>query len=248
MLLSRRFIENVLRRPGFSSRVLSIFIDEAHCISHWGDSFRKKYGSIGIVRAFLPKTVPIIAVSATLVPRVRKDIISKLQFDTHLYDFINVGNDRPNVAQIVRAAEYPLNSYRDLEFMVPTVMESPNDILKGFIYCDEIKAGNNITDYLNARVPLQYHNWGMVRPYNAAMSSEYRAQALLLFRAGVIRILVCTDAAGMVGSNSILNRTTPLLIAPSGLQYSRHKGCCAMEVACDSVIVGPKDGTCSTCY
>ncbi|KAJ7864675.1 hypothetical protein B0H13DRAFT_1549424, partial [Mycena leptocephala] len=55
-----------LRKPEFGTRCLSVFIDEAHCISHWGDSFRKQYGSIGIIRAFLPRAVPIITVSATL--------------------------------------------------------------------------------------------------------------------------------------------------------------------------------------
>lgn len=198
MLLSRRFIDDVLRKPAFSSRVLSIFIDEAHCISHWGDSFRKKYGSIAIVRAFLPKQIPVIAVSATLVPRVRRDIVQKLQYDQQTYKFINIGNDRANISQVVRAAEYPLNSFRDLEFLVTATVKAATEIPKSFVYSDDVKAGTGITDYLNDRLPLRFHNWGMVRPYNAAMSAEYRQQVMELFRIGIVRILVCTDAAGMV--------------------------------------------------
>jgi superfamily II DNA helicase RecQ len=198
MLLSRRFIDGVLRKPEFGSRCLSVFIDEAHCVSHWGASFRKKYASIGIIRAFLPRATPIIAVSATLTPRVHQDLLAKLQIDPKDYVFVNIGNDRPNIAQVVRAMEHPMNSYRDLDFLVdPTA--PPADIPLAFLYSDDTKDGSDIVDHLNARVDPHYRDRGLVRPYNAAMSREYRDTVIKLFRAGVIRILVCTDAAGMVG-------------------------------------------------
>ncbi|KAI0354106.1 hypothetical protein OH77DRAFT_1383443, partial [Trametes cingulata] len=66
MLQSPSFVNRVLRKPAFSRRVLSMVVDEAHCISHWGANFRKKYASLGIVRAFLPRNTPVIAVTATL--------------------------------------------------------------------------------------------------------------------------------------------------------------------------------------
>lgn len=198
MLLSRRFIDGVLRKPEFGSRCLSIFIDEAHCVSHWGDSFRKKYGSLGIVRAFLPKSTPIVAVTATLTARVRDDLLMKLQFDPNKHLFINIGNDRPNVSQIVRAMEHPMNSYRDIDFLVPEDIHSPSDIKKGFLYCDDINMGTDLTDHLNGRVKPEFREMGLVRPYNAAMSKKYRQEVMRLFKEGVVRILVCTDAAGMV--------------------------------------------------
>ncbi len=172
MLLSRRFIDNVLRRPEFGARCLSIFIDEAHCISHWGESFRKKYSSIGIVRAFLPNNTPIIAVSATLTPRVKEDIIGKLQLkDNHIY--INIGNNRPMLRRLFEAMEHPMKSHRDLNFLIPTTINSPVDIPKTFLYTDDIKEGVAITDYLNVNVPEPLRTMGLVRPYNAAMSKKY---------------------------------------------------------------------------
>ncbi|KAJ7643852.1 P-loop containing nucleoside triphosphate hydrolase protein [Roridomyces roridus] len=197
MLLSRRFVEGVLRKPAFGARCLSVFIDEAHCVSHWGASFRKKYASIGIIRAFLPRTTPIIAVTATLTPRVRQDLVVKLQFNPNDYHFCTIGNDRPNVSQIIRSMEHPANSYADLDFLVSDAMTVPEDIKKTFLYTDDIKDGGKVIDYLNARVKASYQSRGLVRPYNAGMSREYRAQVMELFKSGVIRILVCTDAAGM---------------------------------------------------
>jgi len=197
MLLSRRFIDGVLRKPEFGSRCLSVFIDEAHCISHWGNSFRKKYASVGIVRAFLPKDTPIVAVTATLTPRVKDDLMAKLQFNRDII-FINIGNDRPNVAQVVRAMEHPMNSYRDLDFLIPENMSSPGNVNKCFLYTDNIKEGGHITDYLNGHVCEEYQSQGLVRPYNASMSKRYRKLVMNLFKRGIVRILVCTDAAGMV--------------------------------------------------
>lgn len=198
MLLSRKFIDEVLRKPAFGPRCLSVFIDEAHCVSHWGASFRKAYSSIGIVRAFLPRNTPIVAVTATLTPLVQHDLLSKLQFNRSDYLFVNIGNDRPNVSQVVRAIEHPANTLRDLDFLVQTDMSALNDIDKCFLYSDSIKSGASITDYLNKRVNVKFRRRGLIRPYNASMSKKYRKRVMRLFREGKIRILVCTDAAGMV--------------------------------------------------
>ncbi|KIM45740.1 hypothetical protein M413DRAFT_430484 [Hebeloma cylindrosporum] len=196
MLLSRRFIDGVLRKPEFGSRCLSVFIDEAHCVSHWGNSFRKKYASLGIVRAFLPKDTPIVAVTATLTPLVKDDLTTKLQLgNNHIY--LNIGNDRPNVAQVVRAMEHPMNTFRDLDFLIPEDMNKREDIKKAFVYIDDIKEGGTATDYLNARVCQELQAKGLVRPYNASMSKKFRKGVMRLFKEGIVRILVCTDAAGM---------------------------------------------------
>ena len=138
MLLSQKFVDEVLRKPAFGQRCLSVFIDEAHCVSHWGASFRKAYSSIGIVWAFLLRNTPTVAVTATLTPIVRQDLLSKLQFNRSDYLFINIGNDQLNVSQVVHAMEHPANSLRDLNFLVPTDMSSLNDIHKCFLYSDNI--------------------------------------------------------------------------------------------------------------
>ncbi|KAI0697949.1 P-loop containing nucleoside triphosphate hydrolase protein, partial [Cerioporus squamosus] len=218
MLQSPAFINRVLRKPQFAQRILSVVIDEAHCISHWGAGFRKKYSSLGIIRAFLPRGTPIIAVTATLTARVRRDLHRVLHFPPTGSRFINLGNDRSNVSIVVRACEHPQNSYADLDFILPQSISSPADIPKTYLYVDDIRVGGEIIDHLNAllarRAPSLLDT-GLIRPFNATLSHEYRSAAMKAFRTSpdttppdpeiasssdmprCIRILVCTDAAGM---------------------------------------------------
>ncbi|KAK6984117.1 hypothetical protein R3P38DRAFT_2576560 [Favolaschia claudopus] len=108
-----------------------------------------------------------------------------------------IGNGRPNVSMVIRAMEHPANSYKDIDFVVPEDNQGPADIKLAFVYTDDIKDGGQLVDHLNARVHPRYRERGLIRPYNAGMSREYRAHVMSLFKAGVIRVLVCTDAAGM---------------------------------------------------
>lgn len=130
MLQSRNFIELVLQQPRFSYHVIAIIIDKAHCVSHWGADFHKKYGSIGSVRTFLPQCTPIITVIATLTACVRRDLYSKLNFTKGGSVFHNAGNDHPNVSIIVWAMEHPQNTFADLNFVIPNNSTALEDIPK----------------------------------------------------------------------------------------------------------------------
>ncbi|KAI0309836.1 P-loop containing nucleoside triphosphate hydrolase protein [Amylostereum chailletii] len=194
MMQSRRFINDVLRNPDFTRRIYSVVVDEAHCISYWGALFRKKYGSMGMIRVFLPRGTPIIAVSASITARVRQDIALKLQFPLN-YQYCNLGNDRSNVSIVVRAIHNPIQSYTDLDFVVPSTITSRDELQKTWIYADNIDTGGEIIDYLRERLPQNL--WDAIRPYNVVHGYQYRHRAMSGFQSGEIRILVCTDAAGM---------------------------------------------------
>ncbi|KAJ7590265.1 P-loop containing nucleoside triphosphate hydrolase protein [Mycena floridula] len=159
-----------------ASRLFLIVVDEAHLVSHWGADFRKKYGELGIIRALLPPGVPIVAMSATLPARVRKDVLAKLQFGKNFVN-VNIGNDRPNIS---------ITDVKDVK-----------DILKTFLYADNVIKGIDIEDHLRELLPPELHLSGAIRTYSAAFSKEYRKEVMRLFKLGVIRVLICTDAAGM---------------------------------------------------
>src|SRR5690606_16410740 len=51
---------------------------EAHCISQWGHDFRPAYLKISDIREVIPKA-PILALTATAIPKVQEEIISSLK-------------------------------------------------------------------------------------------------------------------------------------------------------------------------
>lgn len=59
-------------------KIAMVVIDEAHCISMWGQSFRPNYRRIVNLVKLLPKNFPVLATTATATPRVQDDIIEQI--------------------------------------------------------------------------------------------------------------------------------------------------------------------------
>ena len=90
-----------LQAPGFQEmcRQLDIpfvAVDEAHCISQWGQDFRPSYLKIPEFTSSLPRRPVIGAFTATATPRVRKDILENLGLRAPV--IVNTGFDRPNLS------------------------------------------------------------------------------------------------------------------------------------------------------
>lgn len=62
-------------------KIAMIVIDEAHCISIWGQSFRPNFRRIVNLIKLLPKDFPVLATTATATPRVQNDIIQQVGSD-----------------------------------------------------------------------------------------------------------------------------------------------------------------------
>ena len=72
-----------------------IAIDEAHCVSEWGDDFRKEYQQLFELRSFFK--VPVMAFTATSTKKVKWDIMEHLQLMEDNTDVIFKSPDRPNI-------------------------------------------------------------------------------------------------------------------------------------------------------
>lgn len=84
--------KTVARLAALRPRYLAV--DEAHCISEWGESFRPAYLTLGAVRRALGDP-PTIALTATATPRTRRDIVDRLALRDPLT--LLAGFDRPNL-------------------------------------------------------------------------------------------------------------------------------------------------------
>ena len=74
--LQQELVQNTIKRMN----VNCIAVDEAHCISQWGNDFRPTYKNIRILRELQPLS-PIIALTATATPEVLKDTIKELEME-----------------------------------------------------------------------------------------------------------------------------------------------------------------------
>lgn len=77
-LSPERLQQDLVRDRIQEMNVNLIAIDEAHCISQWGNDFRPSYLTCGILRDLAPQA-PIIALTATATPKVANDIITNLK-------------------------------------------------------------------------------------------------------------------------------------------------------------------------
>ena len=75
---------SVLDKLYTEDRIDRFVIDEVHCVSHWGQDFRKDYRELSLLRMRYPK-VPIIALTATATVPVKHDIVQILKLKNVVY-------------------------------------------------------------------------------------------------------------------------------------------------------------------
>jgi ATP-dependent DNA helicase RecQ len=156
-----------------------IAIDEAHCISQWGASFRPEYDMLQRLREVFPG-VPIGAFTATADEATRRDIAAKI-FGGKAEIFVS-GFDRPNISLTVVPKASPKKQL--VEFLKDHAGES------GIVYALSRKSSEELAAHLSG---LGYR----AVAYHAGLSAEARAEAQNLFMTERGVIVCATIAFGM---------------------------------------------------
>jgi len=155
-------------------------VDEAHCISQWGQDFRPSYGRIPDFLKIFPDRPPVGAFTATATSAVRDDIIQLLALN---HPLVRVsGFDRPNLTFIT---EQPRNR---LSHLLTLLQERAQQ--SGIIYCSTRKAVDEVYGYLTT------HGFAAGR-YHAGLPAAQRRQTQDDFLFDRITIMVATNAFGM---------------------------------------------------
>lgn len=157
-----------------------VCVDEAHCVSQWGQDFRSSYLKIPEFIASLKKRPVVTAFTATATKIVREDIIRLLKLENP--EMIVTGFDRPNLYFEVQKPESKL-------IAVKKYLDSHIDS-SGIIYCSTRKSVNELSDIL-------HHEGYSVARYHAGLESGERKHNQELFVHDKIKVMVATNAFGM---------------------------------------------------
>ena len=176
-----------LQKPGFQpwfakQKIALIAVDEAHCVSQWGHDFRTEYSQLSELRRTQPHT-PMIGLTATATPLVKKDIIEQLQLNKpveHVFGFY-----RPNLYYQV---EFCSGDSEKEGVVLNALEQTPTG--RVLIYCGTRKKTEAWADLLAQRGESVAH-------YHAGMSSAERESMEKKYQDGDVRVLAATNAFGM---------------------------------------------------
>lgn len=191
-LETERFRNFAVRVP-----ISLVAVDEAHCVSQWGQDFRSSYLGIGEFIAGLPTRPTVAAFTATATERVRRDIVSILGL--HTPSITVTGFDRPNLYFDVISMPR-----KDKASWVASYIASHPDE-SGIVYCATRKETEALAESLNSAVAelraaggADVSDIGTIAvAYHGGMSADAREKAQRDFVTDRVSVVVATNAFGM---------------------------------------------------
>ncbi len=172
--LQQEIVQNYIKQMN----VNLIAVDEAHCISQWGNDFRPAYKNITVLREIHP-LVPIIALTATATPEVLEDTISELRMELPVIfknSFV-----RENLSYQV---------YKENDKLYRAEQLLKNNSGSAIVYVRNRKGTIEISDQLNSLgISATF--------YHGGISAKEKAQRLESWRSGRVSTMVATNAFGM---------------------------------------------------
>ncbi|XP_006462839.1 hypothetical protein AGABI2DRAFT_119677 [Agaricus bisporus var. bisporus H97] len=178
-------------------RLNRLVIDEAHCISEWGHSFRSDYRGLGKFRDRY-SDVPIMALTATATPVVQRDIIYSLKIDKDDVFYAVHPFNREHLFYEVRYMSLLDSQTRKQHIFdyINLLHQRRKRPSSGIIYCRAKATCDDVSDFLR-------RNGLNAQPYHSGISQGVLKQTLKKWSAGgnggqgTIDVVVATVAFGL---------------------------------------------------
>jgi len=172
--LQQEVVQNSIRQMN----VNLIAVDEAHCISQWGNDFRPAYKNIISLRVLHP-LVPIIALTATATPEVLADTISELNLE--LPAVFKKSFIRSNLA-------YQVQKEEDKLYRIGQLLKNNNG--SAIVYVRSRQNAISTSEHLK--------KLGITATfYHGGINKEDKIKRLEQWKKGVVSTMVATNAFGM---------------------------------------------------
>ncbi|MDJ0590766.1 MAG: RecQ family ATP-dependent DNA helicase [Pleurocapsa sp. MO_226.B13] len=170
-------------------KIAGIVLDEVHCLTQWGTTFRPAYRRLGAVRRSLlavkpPETkIAIAAFTATADPQAQREIIQALELKQP--ELFLISPYRPNLSLRIKTVWTPRGRKQEtLKFIQARKNQS------GLVYVRSRKDSQMLAQWFES---LDY----AVAAYHAGLISSERRQIEQDWISGKIQFVICTSAFGM---------------------------------------------------
>jgi ATP-dependent DNA helicase RecQ len=170
-------------------RIDRLILDEAHCLVHWGETFRPTYRRLGAIRATLIQSkpigtkMPIAAFTATADPLSQRTIKQVLQLDKPAEFILNP--HRQNLQLSVKSIWTPRGRREQL---VKFIQQYPRQ--SGLIYVRTRQTSEELATWLRSKSDA-------TAAYHAGLSPQSRRRIEQDWLSGKLQYVVCTCAFGM---------------------------------------------------
>lgn len=172
--LQQDIVQNTIRELN----VNCVAIDEAHCISQWGNDFRPAYKQITLLRDLQP-LAPIIALTATATPEVLADTIKELELEEPIV--FKASFVRENLA-------YNVLKEDDKIYRVEQLLK--HNTKNAIVYVRSRKNAVDTSAVLNSLGIISDY-------YHGGIPSEEKTKKLQDWKSGITPTMVATNAFGM---------------------------------------------------
>jgi ATP-dependent DNA helicase RecQ len=176
-----RLVSLTRRLAAARTRIALLAIDEAHCITEWGNEFRPVYRQLGVFRSQLGHP-PTIALTGSATPAARADILTVLRMADA--EVVVTSFDRPNLRFGVQRVQSDRERFTVIRARVRDASGA------SLIYTPTRRLTELVTRAL-LRTSVR------AAPYHAGLSAGTRRQVLRAFLADKVRVVVATSAFGM---------------------------------------------------
>lgn len=184
-----------------------IAVDEAHCISQWGNDFRPAYLKISNLKTHFPKT-PILALTASATPRVKKDILQILQIENAA--IFEKSFDRSNIAYMVFETE-------DKMFRINQILKKNPE--PSIIYVRNRRACVEISRLLvQSGLSATF--------YHGGLSNKDKNKNMTLWTSEKVQVIVATNAFGMGIDKGNVKTVIHIQLPDSMESYYQEAGRC----------------------
>jgi len=195
-------------------KIAHIVIDEAHCVSEWGESFRPSYLEIGSIINFLnPPLVTAFTATASsdVLEKIKKYIFGELEAN------LIVGNpDRPNISYGAKGCVNRNLAVRDLLIQ---------NARPAIVFCSSRPGTEKLAHYLRNELAEMGYDWHReIRFYHAGLGREEKAEIEKWLLKNSEAVLCSTCAFGMGVDKADVRTVIHRDCAPSVEAYLQESG------------------------